>query len=95
MRILLLIINITEVTLLITLSITELDNEEVHYATWDMKSNNRLLTDNEFLSNFNCAFSCKQSFNLVNLLLKWTLKLMREMQTELLRTNSYLQLLAV
>ena len=92
MRILAIIINIAGVTPLITLSIAGSDNKEADYATRHMRSNNRLLTDLNFLNNFNNAFPHKQGYDLVNLSPKLTSKLMQEMQTEPSRIDSWLQL---
>jgi len=92
MRILAIIINIAGVTPLISLSIAGSDNREADYTTRHMRINNRLLTDIKFLTNFNNTFPHKHGYNLVNLSLKLTSKLMQEMQIEPSRIDSWLQL---
>ena len=92
MRILSIIIYIVGVTPLITLSIAGSDNKEADFTTRHMRINNCLLIDIKFLTNFNNTFPSKQGYDLVNLSLKLTCKLMNKMQTKPSRIDSWLQL---
>ena len=68
MRILAKLIKIVNVTPLIILLIKESLNKKADYITRYICKNRHLLSDTEFLTNFNLKFYTKQSYNLARLL---------------------------
>ena len=80
MRILAILIKIVNITQRIILSIEKSLNKEADYTTRYMHKNGNLLSDNEFLINFNLKFYTKQGYNLARLSQKLTLKFINKLQ---------------
>ena len=79
MRILAILIKIANITPLITLSIEGSLNDEANYTTRYMCKDGKLLSNTDFLTNFNYKFSIKQGYDLARLSPKLTSKLIHEL----------------